>query len=68
MMVDTHNYRMSHGRGPMPSQRGLWMFTVVRRDGASTTISASGTYTEALRAAKAEARTIGGAETIHVCP
>lgn len=68
MKVNTEHYRDSNGHNPKPSQSGLWMFMVVRSDGAGTMISKQGSYREALRAAKAEARTIGGAETIYPQP
>lgn len=65
MTVNTQEYRDSHGRNPKPSQYGLWIFAIERR-GAFTTFSATGTYRDAVRAARAEAKLIGGASEIHV--
>lgn len=69
MTIDTSHYIRSHGHKPRGGQNslGLWMFTAVRND-ACTTIEAHGTYADALKDAKSEARTIGGVETLIVLP
>lgn len=65
LTVDTEEYVLSHGRSPRGI--GLWMF-MAHRNGAWTTIQAHGKYADALKAAKAEARTIGGCDTLIVMP
>lgn len=66
MTVNTENYQATHGRKPSASrQPGLWVF-IIRRGGSYTQVQKSGTYRDALRQARAEARTIGGAEEIIV--
>jgi hypothetical protein len=67
MTVNTQLYRDSNGHNPKPSQRGMWVFGI-ERNGSVTTITATDTYCEALRRAKAEAKMIGGASAIHVYP
>jgi hypothetical protein len=65
MTVNTSQYRAAHGRNPRPSQYGLWFFQIERR-GAYTIFQTTATYKDAIRKAKAEAKTIGGATEIHV--
>ena len=64
MRITTENYESTHGSKPQPSQSGLWVFLIERREGEFTEFRASGTYQDALRDAKAEARMIGGASLI----
>jgi hypothetical protein len=66
MTVSTSNYEETHGSKPKPSQHGLWIFTIERRPGEYTDFQTSGTYRDALRDAKAEAKQIGGASHIIV--
>jgi len=68
MRITTENYESTHGRKPRPSQSGLWVFLIERREGEFTEFRASGTYRDALRDAKAEARMIGGASLIIAQP
>ena len=66
MTIITETYQSVHGRKPSPSQRGMWFFIITRRPGETTTFQTTGTYIEASRAAKAEAKLIGGASKITV--
>ena len=72
--VRTDAYWRSHGRGPRG--RGGWLFQLEDAAGRlldaqhpiwNELYAAKGTYGEALKAAKAEARRLGAA-TIIVCP
>jgi hypothetical protein len=72
--VRTDAYWRSHGRGPRG--RGGWLFQMEDADGRQIDaqhpiwdelFAAKGTYGEALKAAKAEARRLG-ARSIIVCP
>jgi hypothetical protein len=64
--IDRSVYKSSHGK--LPRGRGLWIFAV-RRGGAYTELAPiSGLFGDALARAKAEARSIGGAEEIIVQP
>ena len=64
LRVDTHPYFSSHWRNPRG--RGLWAFTL-HRGGSYTEFMAHGTYTEALRQAKAEAKQLS-CDTVAVQP
>ena len=66
MTVSTSNYEELHGRKPKPSQHGHWTFMIERRPGEYTDFQTTGTYRDALRDAKAEAKQIGGASRITV--
>ena len=68
MTICTREFENSHGRKPKPSQRGLWMFSIGDGRGAWTSFQANASYREALADAKAEARSIGRAAEIVVCP
>lgn len=68
MQIKTENYEFSHGRKPKPSQHGLWMFLIGGRPGESTEFATTATYREACREVKAEAKLIGRASSITVCP
>jgi hypothetical protein len=68
MTIETRDFESSHGRKPRPGQQGCWVFSIGDGRGAWTTLTASGTYREALASAKAEARSIGRAAEIVVCP
>jgi hypothetical protein len=67
MRIETANYENSHGR--KPRGRGVWMFEMIEftYNAKPTLFQASGTYSEALRLAKKEARNLG-TSTITVCP
>jgi hypothetical protein len=65
MTINTENYEATHGRKPKPSQYGAWIFSLCR-DHASTSFTATGTYRDALRDAKAEAKQISGINLIVV--
>ncbi len=66
MTIVTSIYEAAHGRKPRPSQDQVWSFLITRRPGEATTFQTSGTYREATRTVKAEAKTIGGASKIIV--
>jgi len=68
MTITTSTYEGSHGRKPKLSQYGLWFFAITRRPGATTTFQTTATYRDAAKAAKAEAKLIGGASQITVMP
>ena len=68
MTIATETYQGTHGCKPSPSQRGLWFFLIERRSGECTQIQTTGTYAEASRYAKEEAKMIGGASRIIVQP
>lgn len=62
MTVSTSLYESSHGH--KPRGRGLWAFLIERRPGEYTEFWSNGSYTEAIRACKVEARQIGGVSRI----
>lgn len=64
MRIETTDYEATYGR--RPRGMGLWAFGIQRRPGEWTEVYHTGTYTEAARHAKAEAKTIGGAYRIVV--
>jgi hypothetical protein len=66
MRIETEQYEWSHGR--KPRGHGLWTFNVQRREGEWTELRASGSYAEACRVARAEAKGIGGASRMVVNP
>jgi|tagenome__1003787_1003787.scaffolds.fasta_scaffold19414760_3 hypothetical protein len=66
MRIGTSNYEWTHGR--KPRGHGLWTFLVQRREGEWTELRASGSYVEACRAVKAEAKGIGGISKMVVNP
>ena len=66
MIVTTSNYEETHGSKPKPSHHSLWTFMIERRPGEYTDFQTTGTYRDALRDAKAEAKQIGGASRIIV--
>jgi len=68
MTITTSTYEGSHGRKPKLSQYGLWFFAITRRPGETTTFQTTATYRDAAKAAKAEAKLIGGASQITVMP
>jgi uncharacterized protein YbjQ (UPF0145 family) len=66
MTVSTQNYSATYGHSPRPSQLGAWSFLIGGREGEYTEFQFTGTYREALRRVKAEAKTIGRASSITV--
>jgi hypothetical protein len=66
MTVDTSLFRTEHGNGP--KGYGLWMFLIERRPGEFTTFQTTAKYPDAVKAAKAESRLIGGASRIITQP
>lgn len=62
MTINSQNYQDANGR--KPKGYGAWSFLIGRRPGEYTEVSFAGTYSEACRQAKAEAKTIGGASSI----
>jgi hypothetical protein len=57
--ISTRAFENSNaGRKPRPSQSGLWMFDLIAQNHA-TRFQASGKYADTLKAAKANARSIG---------
>jgi hypothetical protein len=64
MTISTQNYEDTYGR--KPKGHGAWSFLIGRRPGEYTMVSFTGTYSECLRMAKAEAKQIGGASSITV--
>ncbi len=71
MTITTSTYEGSHGRKPKLSEYGLWFFAITRRSGETTTFQTTATYRDAAKAAKAakaEAKLIGGASQITVMP
>ena len=66
MTIVTSIYETAHGRKPRPSQDSVWSFLITRRPGEAITFQTSGTYREAARAVKAEAKIVGGASKITV--
>jgi hypothetical protein len=66
MKVDTSVFRNESGHNPRGY--GLWFFTIERRPGEFTSFQITAKYADAVKAAKAEARQIGGASGITLQP
>jgi hypothetical protein len=66
MKIDTENYRDEHGKSP--KGHGAWAFLIGRRPGEFTQVTHSGTYAEACRFARSEAKMIGGSSSITLLP
>ena len=66
MIIGTSIYEEAHGSKPKPIQDGIWVFAITRRPGETTPFQTTTTYREAVKAVKAEAKTIGGVSKVTV--
>lgn len=69
MAINTELYEASHGTKPSRNKEdGLWIFSIGDGRGAWTRFEHTGTWAEASKAARAEAKMIGRAREIVVQP